>query len=109
MSVIPSPATRQATSFMSAKCHKPTSLDFELFDDLIGGTDKGRRHIQAERLGGFQVDDEMEFGRLLHRQVGRPLALQDAIDITGGKAKGFDPIDPVADQPAVFGKRYFAV
>ena len=40
-----------------------------------------RRHVEAERLGGLEIDDQLELGRLLHRQVGWLLALEDAIDI----------------------------
>jgi hypothetical protein len=32
------------------------------------------RHVQANRLGGFQIDDELEFALLLHRQIGWPLS-----------------------------------
>ena len=44
----------------------------------VGGT------VEAERLGGLEVDDQFEFGRRLHRQVGRLLALEDAVDVAGG-------------------------
>jgi hypothetical protein len=36
-----------------------------------------RRDRQAERLGGLQIDDELEGRRLLHRQIGRVGALQN--------------------------------
>jgi hypothetical protein len=42
-----------------------------LFDHLIGAGKQHRRHLQAERLGGLQVEDEFELGRLLDREVGR--------------------------------------
>jgi hypothetical protein len=29
------------------------------------------RHIEAERLGGFEFDDQLELGGLLDRQIGR--------------------------------------
>ena len=34
--------------------------------------------VEAERLGGLEVDDQLELGRLPHRQIGRLLALEDA-------------------------------
>jgi hypothetical protein len=40
-----------------------------------------RRHVQAERLGGLDVDGQLEFGRLQHRQIGRLLPLENAADI----------------------------
>src|SRR5262245_45140254 len=48
-----------------------------------GTREQRRRHFEAERPGGFQVDDQLVLGRRLHRQVGRPLALQDTIDVVG--------------------------
>jgi hypothetical protein len=36
---------------------------------------------ETEHLGGLEVDHQLVLGRRLHRQVGRHLALEDAIDI----------------------------
>jgi hypothetical protein len=52
-----------------------------LFDHLVSAGEEHRRHVDAERLRGFEVDHKFELGRLLHRQVGRFGALKDAIDI----------------------------
>jgi hypothetical protein len=35
------------------------------------------RHGEAERLRGFEIDDQFEFGRLLDRQIGGFFALKD--------------------------------
>src|SRR5262249_20092194 len=43
-----------------------------------------RRHFQAERPGGLEVDGQLILGRCLHRKVGRFLAVEDAIDVAGG-------------------------
>src|SRR5579863_7083515 len=42
-----------------------------LLDDLVGAGEDRLRDSEAERLGGFQIDDKLECGRLLHRQIGR--------------------------------------
>jgi hypothetical protein len=41
-----------------------------LLDHRVSGGQQRFRDGEAERLGGFEVDDEIEFGRLLDRQVG---------------------------------------
>jgi hypothetical protein len=51
-----------------------------LFDHLVGSDDESRRHCQAERLCGFQVNHQFEFDGGLHRQVSGLLAFKDAIN-----------------------------
>ena len=50
---------------------RPGRVETRLFDDLVGAGEDRWRDRQAERLRGFQVDDQLELNRLLHRQVGR--------------------------------------
>src|SRR5215510_2865239 len=45
-----------------------------LFDHLVGPGEQHPRDGEAEHLGGFQVDNQLDFGRLLDRQVGWLLA-----------------------------------
>ena len=47
-----------------------------LFDHLVGAREQRRRHVEAERLGGLEVDHELELDRLHDRQVGRLFAFQ---------------------------------
>jgi hypothetical protein len=57
------------------QCSKP-----QLFDYLVGQLLKMQGHVEAKRLGGLQVDDQLELGRLQHRQGAnvhdRPAELQ---------------------------------
>ena len=59
-----------------------------------------RRHVEAERLRGLEVDDGVELGRRLHRQVGRLLALEDAIDVRCRSPELVAQIGPIGDQAA---------
>src|SRR5436189_1662031 len=50
-------------------------------DHLVGASDEHRRHVEAERLGGGQIDNEIEFGRLLDRKIARLCTTKNFIDI----------------------------
>ena len=58
---------------MSAKCQKRTFR--HSLDHLVGACEHGRRHGEAKRLGGFEVDDQLSFRGPLHRQIARLLPL----------------------------------
>src|SRR5205814_7944668 len=58
------------------------------------------RHGEPERLGGFEVDQQLEFGRLLDRQIGGLLALEDLPGINTGLAEHPGDARSKADQAA---------
>jgi hypothetical protein len=39
------------------------------FDDLVGAGEDCWRDREAEFLRGLEIDDQLEFGRLLHGQI----------------------------------------
>ena len=45
-------------------------------DHLVGAAEQRQRNGQAERLGGLEIEDQLDLGDLLHRQVGRPPPLR---------------------------------
>ena len=52
-----------------------------LFDHLVGALLEMQRHVEAERLGGLEVDHQLELDRGLDGKLARLRALEDAIDI----------------------------
>src|SRR5262249_46275547 len=67
-----------------AKCHKQTyavQQRTQLFDHLVGAGENGGRDVEAERPGGLEIDHQLEFHRLLHRQVGGLLASKNSAGI----------------------------
>src|SRR5262249_52516405 len=73
---------------MSQKCHKETRAGaakcmerLQLLDDLVGALLKEQRNIEAERLGGLNVDGHLKFGRQWDGKLGRLCAKENAIDV----------------------------
>jgi len=59
---------------MSESCHKQTHAmqqKASLLDYSIGPLLQEQRHLDAERLGGLEVDHQLKFRGLLHGHIGR--------------------------------------
>src|SRR5271165_1702060 len=67
------------------------------FDDLVGAGEDRLRHGEAERLGGVEIDDQLECRRLLDRQIGRLGALEDLSSINAELAIHVGEAGPIAD------------
>ena len=71
-----------------------------LLDDLVSAGEDRWRHGQAECLCGVKIDDQFEIGRLLDRQIGRLVALQDPSGVGAHDAIGAREDRSIADQAA---------
>src|SRR5262249_51669121 len=69
-------------------------------DQFISAAEQRLRHDEAERLGGREVDYKLILGRRLHWQVGRLLALEDAIDVTCRASELAGKINAIRNQAA---------
>ena len=64
------------------------------FDHLVDAGEERRRHIEAERPGSLEVDDEFVLGRRLHGKVGGLLASKDAVNVLRCAVKQVIKFDP---------------
>src|SRR6516164_8307633 len=70
------------------------------FNDLVGDCEHSRWNVEAERLRGLQVDDQLELSRLLDRHIGRPFSLEDATDIYACQTISVGNVVAIAHQTA---------
>src|SRR6516162_2182127 len=75
-----------------------------LFDDLVGAGEDRWRDCQAERLGGFEIDHQLEGRRLLDRQISGFCAVEDFCGVNAGQAKGGGEARSITDQAAGYGE-----
>ena len=75
-----------------------------LLDNLVGAHQHRVRHSEAERLGGLEVDDQLEGRRLLDRQIGGLGAFEDRSRVSADQAKGRSEACSIADQAAGSGE-----
>ncbi len=83
---------------------KPLIGSLLSLDHIVGPRQQRGWNDQVERLRGFQIDDQLEFGRRLHRQVGRLRALENPIDIGCRSPHLIGQVDAVTHQAAFVGK-----
>ena len=78
---------------------KPTlsGNSLALLDDLVGAGEDRWRHGETERVRGLQIDDQLEPGRLLHRQIGGLGSLKYPSGVNGDLTPCADEAWPIAD------------
>src|SRR5260370_40353692 len=72
-----------------------------LFDHLGGARDEAGRYFMTDCLGGLQVDDEFELGRLFDRDVGRLCTTQHFDDLPRALTIHFREAGTVSNQGSV--------
>ena len=77
-------APQTARRCRAAECRDEFPPPHSITSSARASSDGG--HSETERLGGLKVDRQLELGRLLDRQVGRLLALEDAVHVAGRAA-----------------------
>src|SRR5215510_3555876 len=82
------PTRPRVLRFTASSCHI-------LFDHLVSAREQCRRQVEAECLCSFQINNQLVFGRRLHREIGRLLAVEDAIDIAGRTSLLVDEIGTI--------------
>src|SRR6516164_1640508 len=73
------------------------------FDDLVGAQEDRWRDRQAERLSSLEIDHQLEFCRLLDRQIGRLGAVENFSDVNADLAMDRRKAGAIADQTASLG------
>jgi hypothetical protein len=76
----------------------------QLLDHLVGDGEHAWRHLDAECLCGFQIDDQLELGRLRDRQIGRFGALENFSDVDSGLTILVRKVSSITDKTALFGE-----
>src|SRR5277367_6288092 len=70
------------------------------FDYLVGGEQQLLWDGETQRLGGFNINRQLVFGRKLYRQISRPLALKDTVDVSCCLTELFSKVSAISDQAA---------
>src|SRR5215216_2411017 len=95
---------QQRTSFVTAatavECHrsKPLARCYSITSSARAS--RFRRNFQAEHARGLRIDDKLELGRLLDRQVGRLGSLSGRANSTPSRAAAFPPAAAPAPRAA---------
>src|SRR6476660_3258477 len=72
---------------------------------LVGALLEKPGHVEAERLGCLEIDDQLELDWRLHRKIGRLLASKDTVDVSCRWAPLFNLINSRREKAARSGEK----
>src|SRR5258705_11140405 len=94
---IAGPRMQRSAKSCHMRCSKPS---YRLFNPLIGGDEQGPRDHEAERLGGLEVDHQLELRRLPYGKLSWLGTLQNLVHIARRPPKQVVIIRRIGDQSA---------
>ena len=73
---------------------------FTSFDHLVGAGEQRRRHGEAEHPGSLEIDDQLDLGGLLNRQITGLFAFENAGGVDPGQTVSAGQVAALAHQAA---------
>src|SRR5438876_3321716 len=67
-------------------------------DHLVGAREQHGRHLEAKRLGGLEIDDQLELGWLLDWNVGGSCAAQNLVNKIGRASIQLRAVRPIGHE-----------
>src|SRR6266550_7770328 len=89
----------QMEKISAGKFHCEPPSRFSL-DHLVGANHQCHRHLEPDCPCGLEVDDQLEFRRLLYRKTGGTSAAKNFVDVDGGTTIKVGVARPIRDQPS---------